>query len=54
MMVMHKTILAHQPQPAVTEGWDPESKDRCVVCDRPAKGKAICNDPECANVLASG
>lgn len=28
--------------------------DRCLVCGRDSKGKAICTDPNCAAELALG
>jgi hypothetical protein len=34
--------------------WDPESSDRCIVCNRPSGGKAICSDARCATELAQG
>lgn len=34
--------------------WEPESDQRCIVCNRPSNGKAICADPVCAQELARG
>lgn len=34
--------------------WDPKSSDRCIVCSRPANGRAICSDARCAEELARG
>lgn len=34
--------------------WDAESSDRCIVCNRPSGGKAICSDARCAEELARG
>lgn len=32
--------------------WHPDDGDRCIVCSRPSRGKAICSDPRCAEELA--
>ncbi|HLN61913.1 MAG TPA: hypothetical protein VK464_10215 [Symbiobacteriaceae bacterium] len=32
--------------------WDPEASERCIVCNRPSGGKAICSDVRCADELA--
>jgi hypothetical protein len=36
----------------LTANWDPEAERCCIVCHRPAEGKAICADPRCAAELA--
>lgn len=38
----------------VTTNWDPDSERRCIVCNQPTAGKAICSDPRCAAELADG
>ncbi len=38
----------------LTSVWDPEAEKRCIVCNRPSGGKAICNDRRCARELAEG
>jgi hypothetical protein len=38
----------------LTPVWDPESNQRCIVCNRPSGGKAICTDARCAQELATG
>lgn len=38
----------------VSSIWDPEAAKRCIVCNRPSGGKAICNDVRCAIELANG
>lgn len=34
--------------------WEPAADTRCIVCNRPSGGKAICGDQQCAEELAQG
>lgn len=34
--------------------WDPGAQERCIVCNRPSGGKAICSDERCAAELRNG
>lgn len=38
----------------VADVWDPQWDQRCIVCNRPSGGKAICGDQRCAEELARG
>ena len=51
---MSDTRGADSLEDLLTPIWDPNSHDRCIVCNRPSKGKAICSDARCAQELARG
>jgi hypothetical protein len=51
---MQEKPFPNESEPELTGVWDSKAKGRCIVCNRPSKGKAICGETECANMLARG
>lgn len=46
--------MDHQESDLLEAVWNPDSQERCIVCNRPSGGKAICPDERCAAELRNG
>lgn len=51
---MTEHIQNRGEEPLLPSVWDPEADTRCIVCNQPSQGKAICGDQRCAMELAQG